>query len=132
MAEERVRHGAEVPAEDIRLWSFSARDFHAAWKAGVVQMQLEGMESVYQARHGGASRDFLQKKRSALEIQLRMHHSTPASTRLYVKPGRLQQVLRRADPRVLQYAGRVQKTFVTSLRSGDFPAAPTVPLDRRG
>jgi len=129
--EEAVLRGAAVADEEIRLWNFTAREFFAAWKAAVTHLQLEGMETVYQARHGGASRDHLVKGRSALEIQLRLHHASASGTRIYMKPGRIQQVVRRANPLVLLYAGRVQRSFVTSLRSSQFPPPPPVAARRR-
>ncbi len=92
--------GVPVPPGD-----FSLREFLPAWRGAARVNKLEAVESVYQARHDGAPRDFLVKSRTAPEIQLRLHQNTTSAFKIYHKPGRIQQLVNTLDKDVLQYAG---------------------------
>lgn len=131
VSEASSRLGRQAAAEEVALWNFSARDFFAAWKNAVLDLELPQMESVYQSRHGGASRDYLEDRRSATELMLRMHHNSLSSTRLYNKPGRVQQVRQQAKPGVVWYGGRAKENFVKWYRDGSFPPPPRPPVKRR-
>ena len=54
---------------------------------------LESMETVYQSRHGGASNDSLKRYRNKKEIQLRLHHNSSSSFKIYHKPGRIAKLV---------------------------------------
>ena len=107
--------------DPLPLWSFQGREFYSQWRGGVEYLGLPEMDSVYQARHGGASRDFLLRKRSKEEIQLRLHHSTTGSFRIYHKPGRILKLVNSLDGGALKLACQVRDTFAECVRSGEFP-----------
>ena len=107
-----------------KLWGFSAVEFLNAWRDSVVRLGLqEFMISPYQARHGGASRDYIMKKRSEEEIRARGHWATVASARIYRKPGRIQQLVARLKPVKLRLAKDIQKSFCSLYRSDSFRVA---------
>ena len=107
--------------DPVPLWSFQGREFYSQWRGGVEYLGLPEMDSVYQARHGRASRDFLLRKRSKEEIQLRLHHSTTGSFRIYHKPGRTLKLVNSLDSAALKLACQVRDTFAECVRSGEFP-----------
>ncbi len=107
--------------DPLPLWSFQGREFYSQWRGGVEYLGLPEMDSVYQARHGRASRDFLLRKRSKEEIQLRLHHSTTGSFRIYHKPGRILKLFNSLDSAALKLACQVRDTFAECVRSGEFP-----------
>ena len=123
-----LRRAEEVGGdpEDVNMWTFSASELLQDFRAGVSDMQLPDMDSPYQARHGGASRDFLLKKRSSIEIQLRGFWATLSSMRIYNKPGRLQKLVNAADASVIAYAGEMRRSYADCFRSGVFPVPPSV------
>ena len=83
----------------------------------------EFMVSPYQARHGGASQDYIMRKRSEEEIRERGHWSTTSAARIYRKPGRIQQLLARLKPASLKLAKEFGRSFDKLFRSGSFQAA---------
>ncbi len=116
--------GADEP---VRLWGFHPREFYNNWKGATMLNGLTDMETVHQARHGGASRDMLLKERAGLEIQLRLHHATASSTRIYNKPGRIQKLVSTLDAKELQYVSLVKANFESYVRSGGWPRPPKAP-----
>ena len=52
----------------------------------------------YQLRHGGASDDFLQRRRSLDDLALRMRHVTMASVRRYTKAAQVQKLMQSLTP----------------------------------
>ena len=65
---------ASLAGQKTPVWGFTAAAFLAAWRDCVVRLDLqEFMVSPYQARHGGASRDYIMRKRSEEEIRARGH-----------------------------------------------------------
>ncbi len=119
-------------ADSVCLWDFTAKALNNAWQEAVASMQLESMDTVYQARHGGASRDLMAKARSAEEVILRGFWANLNAMRTYHKPGRIQQLVAKAHPDVLSYALDIKVNFAKYVRAGDFPRAPLVaPMRRR-
>ena len=109
---------------DAKLWGFGAAQFLDAWRDVVLRLGLqEFMISPYQARHGGASRDYILKKRSEEEIRARGHWASVAAARIYRKPGRIQQMVARLKPGKLRLAKDLQKNFVSYYQNGSFHAA---------
>jgi len=127
---DKRRHDLELlgvtgeEAEDCQIFDFQPRSMYQNFRGASADLGLKDMESVYQARHGGACRDLKLKKRSTLEVQMRGHWGTNASFRIYHKPARVQQLLNAMSEEVRQYALEVQRTFVDSVRSGSFPRPP--------
>ena len=110
--------------KETTLWGFSAAEFLNAWRDTVTRLGLqEFMISPYQARHGGASRDYIMKKRSEEEIRARGHWATVAAARIYRKPGRIQQMVARLKPQKLRLAKVIQKSFCSLYRNGSFQVA---------
>ena len=127
-AKRLADEGADVEGDEgeklVPLWSFKPRTFYAHWKGAVEISQLPELETVYQARHGGASRDLLLRKRSELEVQLRLHHSSQASSKIYNKPGRIQKLVLSIDESAREFAYHVQRNFSNFVRAAEFPKPP--------
>ena len=109
------------------LWDFRPREVYKNFKGAVTLNRFSGIDTLYQARHGGASRDTILRRRSQLEVQNRLHHASQSSTRIYNQPGKIQQMLNTLDRSDLQYAGHVCQNFVSFAQSGKFPRPPRVP-----
>ena len=109
---------------ETKLWGFSAAQFLDAWRDVVLRLGLqEFMISPYQARHGGASRDYILKRRSEEEIRARGHWASVAAARIYRKPGRIQQMVARLTPAKVRLAKDTQRHFVKYCQNGSFRAA---------
>jgi hypothetical protein len=105
----------------LPVWGFQAAKFLDAWRECVVRLGLqEFMLSPYQARHGGASRDYIMHKKSEEEIRARGHWSTVSSARIYRKPGRIQQLVSRLTPSGLRLSKGIQSSFAKQYRAGSF------------
>ena len=126
----RSLHGPLFAEADVFLWDLKAKEYLCKWKEGAALMQLPGMESPYQGRHGGASRDLMTRSRTPAEVVLRGFWANLTSMRTYHKPGRIAQLLKNADQRVLTYGERIRDGFASSVRAGRFLAPPRV--TRRG
>ena len=116
--------GAEFDAEQVNLWSFGAKAFLDAWREAVDAMQLPGLDTPYQARHGGASRDMLHRSRTVPEVVLRGFWANASSMRTCHKPGRIQQLVKSANPAVVAFGSDVQRNFVGYNRDGSFLRPP--------
>ena len=116
--------GAEADGLPTPLWEFSARNCYSFWKGAAELVRLPEMETVYQARHGGASRDALRKTRSQAEIQARLHHATATSSRIYDKPARILKLENRLTKGGREYASDIRRRFAELIRSGKFPEPP--------
>ncbi len=108
-------------AELTPLCDFNLRKFLESFKGAVARNRLPDIETVYQARHGGASRDVLRRARSQAEVKERLHHQSDSSFRLYNKPGRVQQLVRQISPELLRYAGLVRDNYAKFVLDGGFP-----------
>ncbi len=117
----RDEHGGDAP---VPMWPFKARAFFEHWRGTVELNGLTAMETVYQARHGGASRDLLLRRRSQTEVKERLQHSSDASFRIYSKPGRVLKLVNAHGPDALRYAGQVRENFGKFIRDGVFPSPP--------
>ena len=119
-AASKLQPGSEAAAK-LPLWGFSAAKFLDSWRACVIHLGLEEfMISPYQTRHGGASRDYILKKRSEEEIRARGHWATVTAARIYRKLGRIQQLVARLTPRGLSLAQQIQKGFAEQYRVSSF------------
>ena len=71
---------------------------------------------LYSLRRGGASEDFLRKRRSLDEVQRRGRWRTEKSVRRYTKEAKLLSELHRIDPRIITYGefveSRIQNLFL--------------------
>ena len=128
--EARLRQvGPVADPEAVPLWSFTAKKLLHVWNNAVEDLRFSAdVHCTYQLRHGGASRDHLQKLRSQLEIQGRGRWAVAQSMRQYDKPGRLQQMLTKCPRELLVYVENVRIGFEGFIRSG---TCPEPPLKRR-
>ena len=125
--EERLLSaGQRFQEEDVLLWRFGPKEFLQNWRGGAEGMDLQEMETVYQARHGGASRDLLLKTRTPQEVMLRGFWASINSMRTYHKPGRIAQLANTLHPDVAAYAGIVRTHFEEFMLAGRFPAPPKI------
>ena len=118
------RHKDKPAGEAVPLWDFSMRGFIEHWKGAVEMHHLNAMETVYQTRHGGASRDLMLRRRTADEVRGRLHHSTDASFRIYNKPGRVLKLVNELGKAELGYVSSVRKHFAKFVRDGVFLEPP--------
>ena len=115
---------ASVAGQKTPVWGFTAAAFLDAWRDCVVCLGLqEFLISPYQARHGGASRDYIMRKRIEEDIRARGHWSTVSAARIYRKPGRIQQLVAHLKPAELRLAMDIQKDFAKLFRDGSFRPA---------
>ena len=124
LGQAKLQEAGEVgeDEDEVELWSFNPRTFLSEWREAVASLGLEFcLETPYQSRHGGASRDYLEKRRSAVEIQLRGHWASTSSMRIYNKPGRLQQSINRARESVVQFGKLTKQHFNEWYRAGTLP-----------
>ncbi len=108
----------------VPLWDFKPRELFTVFRGACELARLHDIDTLYQLRHGGASRDLLLKRRTAGEIQERLHHATPNSSRIYNKPGRILQLVKKLDDSALQFAFHVRDTCDSCVRAGEFPKPP--------
>jgi len=99
---ELGRYAKGRPAESA-LFTTGPKEAAKLWKAACKAVSLPPKTVAYQLRHGGASEDVLQKKRTHQEVGERGRWSTLASLRRYAKGGRLQRLLRGLPDHVTAY-----------------------------
>ena len=76
------------------LWSHSHDTLIATFKRSLLVLNLEFLgATLYSLRHGGASFDLLQRRRSLLEIKRRGRWAADSSLKRYAKEARLQHQL---------------------------------------
>ena len=131
LMDTKVRSQVEITDEErdaeTMLWGFSARQLQAAWRQAVQELGLAAMhETLYQDRHGGASRDKALKLRSDLEIQGRGRWATASSRKIYEKAGRLQELHAKTHPEVIAYGQLVRQNYNQWWRDGCVPPPPRI------
>ena len=124
IASEKAKCQGKFVAEDVQLFDLAPRAFLEPWRDGVDHLALPDMDTPYQCRHGGASRDLLLRKRAPAEVTLRGFWADVSSMRTSHKPGRIQKLVSEADPRVVAYGLDVKENFESYVRSGRFPDPP--------
>ena len=98
---------------------------HASWARACRALGLPGLV-LYQLRHGGASVDRLERRRSPQEILARGRWQSERSLRRYAKSGRVQTLLSKLAPHVCAFtkiALRDLELIVTGRRALVPPAA---------
>jgi len=109
-----------------RLWDFAPRAFYESWRGAVHKLGLQGMESVHQARHGGASRDLLKRRRTEMGVAHRGGWASMSTLRIYNKPARILQLVNELEPSMIEYSGQIRNNFAKWFQSGAFPPPPIV------
>lgn len=89
-------------------------------------MGVEGIV-LYQLRHGGASGDYLEGRRSLQDVAMRGRWRTMASVRRYTKAGRVQKVLQSLPPSVLPFV-KWAHDRLEQVMTGDLTGMPPLPL----
>lgn len=113
-----ARRSKEV-GEGGQLWPFTARKYLETWRQCVRALEVEDVaETPYQNRHGGASRDHLLRLRSVGNIQRRGRWASDSSSRIYSKPGRLQQIVNQHGNRLTDFGENVRKNFLRWFHTG--------------
>ncbi|CAE8582583.1 unnamed protein product [Polarella glacialis] len=104
---------------DVCLWSFAAGGYLKVWREGVRVLGLgHVLQSPYQNRHGGPSRDRLLKLRSLADVQRRGRWMTTSSLRIYEKPGRVQQVLNQVSADLISFGEKCRLNFAAFISDG--------------
>ena len=110
-----------------KFFSLSAADYKEAFKLAARDLKLEKWNLMsYQARHGGATRDILLRRRDLEEVRKRGQWQSYSSVRRYEKSGRLQRVVQTTSPEALRCCQRVAAGLLGLLRGpcGLVPAPP--------
>jgi len=114
--------GERPPSEPLFLLG---QDAHTNWSRACRALGLPGLV-LYQLRHGGASVDRLERRRSPQEILARGRWQSERSLRRYAKSGRVQTLLGKLAPHVREFtkvALRDLELVVTGRRRLAPPAA---------
>ena len=98
------------------------------FRGGVSVLKLQSTSTSDQARHGGASRDLLFRKRTPLEVKSRLHHTSDASFHIYSKPARLLKLVNLLDKAALLRASHVRDNFAECFLAGEFHVVPKLQL----
>ncbi|CAK0905955.1 unnamed protein product [Prorocentrum cordatum] len=93
-------------ADASPLWSFSSATFRRPFNEYAAKVSLGG-KNPDQVRHGGASLDALECRRSLKEIQERLRHLCESSTRRYKKGTRYLAEVNSLDSRARSYGEQV-------------------------
>lgn len=106
----------------VLMWPFRAKEFGERWRAAVATLKLDFyMETPYQNRHGGLSRDLAMKLRDRANAQRRGRWAVDTTVRNYDKAGRLQDIMRRVPKGLADYADTIKKNFSRFVRGGMAP-----------
>ena len=77
-----------------KLFPITVAEMLVDWNEALAELRIPKQQLVwYQLRHGGASADLLERRRSVPEIQARGRWMRPESMRRYAKSGQIQKVL---------------------------------------
>jgi hypothetical protein len=111
-------------AKTEKVFDITMGEYKDHFEEAAKDLKLEKHRLVtYQARHGGATRDILLKRRDLEEVRKRGHWRTYSSLRRYEKSGRLQKVLQVTPPDVLAFCQSVEHR-VGLLLDGPASAVP--------
>ena len=107
------------------LWSHSHDTLIALFKRSLMVLGLDFMgATLYSLRHGGASFDLLQKRRSLLEIKRRGRWAADSSLKRYAKEARLQHQLSLVPRSVLRFGLQVLASL-PGILAGVVPVPPS-------
>lgn len=107
------------------IFLFSPAQARSAWEKASSLAKLDhlGM-GFHNLRHGGPSRDALEKFRSLEEIQKRGKWGSFRSVCRYEKHGRLHQTLSKVDPKVLKWCALCERRLPEILEGSWTPPFP--------
>lgn len=112
-------------ADGASLFLLDRADLQKQWRWASALLGLEGVV-LYQLRHGGASGDYLDGRRSLQDIAMRGRWRTMASVRRYTKAGRVQKVMSGLAPAVLPFVKWAHKRL-EHIMAGDLTGRPRMP-----
>ena len=108
MVEEQVVKAAlaylkkRARCPSARLWSFEMGPANIERKSASDPLGLSEISpSLYSLRHGGASRDLLERRRTVQEVKIRGRWQSDSSLRRYAKATKLVDVISRVPPETL-------------------------------
>ena len=132
LANERlVEEGLEDDDDhpEVGLWPFTPGELSKEFAEAVKELKLDFcIDTMYQNRHGGASRDQQMKLRTLADTQKRGKWLTKIGPRIYDKSGRVQGLVNRAPPEIIEYGEDVRKNFLLYYLNGAFPVPPRVTM----
>ena len=114
--EKRVSH--LLP--DQLLFQVEPNALLREWRSAVALLGLPDM-TLYQLRHGGPSSDYLEKRRTLSDIQMRGRWRSQRSVARYTKAGLVQKVLHRLSPENLAFC-QLSVENLEKLMKGMCPA----------
>lgn len=112
-------------AEGTALFQVSRADLQRQWRLAAATLGVESAV-LYQLRHGGASEDYLDGRRSLQDIAMRGRWRTMASVRRYTKAGRVQKVISELPPQVRPFLKWAHQRL-EHIMKGDLTGMPVMP-----
>ena len=123
----QAKAAMETEGDEAPFWNFTAAQCFKVWRAAVAALNIEDVAiSVYQNRHGGASRDHLMRLRSVQAIQRRGRWAVDSSARIYDKPGRLQQTINKHGQRLQAFGETMRSQYRAFFYGQKIPLPATV------
>lgn len=108
-----------------RLFSFSATQMRTRWAWALHALNIQGRDfCLHSLRHGGASRDAAERRRSLLEVQLRGRWRTTGTLARYEKHGRLQRTLDELDEDTVKFCEKAHQHREQMHITGIAPQPP--------
>jgi hypothetical protein len=99
------------------LFPFSLAQLSQVFEKAVEDCQLNALRPcLYSLRHGGASEDFLRRRRSLAEIQRRGRWASDKSVKRYTKEAKLLSELHKIDPLIVRYGEYIEAKAGVLLR----------------
>ena len=109
---------AAVPPQES-LWDFTIVKLREQFAAVSATLALDPLgPQLYSLRHGGASRDLLEKRRSLEEVQRHGRWTSASCMRRYCKETLLQDAMGRVEPWVFEYGQYVEEHLTEVLEGG--------------
>lgn len=114
-----------------KLFPLSVNEMLDDWNDALAELHIPKKQMVwYQLRHGGASADLLERRRSVPEIQARGRWMRPESMRRYAKSGQIQKVLNALPKDVRRFTRWAAEEF-REIMIGNVTARLPVPSAQR-
>ena len=108
-----------------KIFTLKPGEFRKQFVKATVQLNLQGHAlTSYQARHGGASRDALLRRREWSAIKKRGRWKTDTAMKRYEKHGRLQQLLAHTPAATLSWCQEAADSVKAWLLGEPFRVAP--------
>jgi hypothetical protein len=111
------------------LWPFDHNRLVAEYATTMKELQLTALEtSLYALRHGGASTDFLLRRRPLAEIKMRGRWTSDASLRRYQKSAVVQQEVAKMGSAATKASKKIETSLAAILDTPFLAVAILEPL----